>query len=139
MRLASFDDENIVIPSSYRGRPVIHIGIFYDSDFFKRAIEWGFKPSLEFLNNSEQLLNDESLYDLIIENLNFIVLRLSIPGEDENKNITIIKKFNKPQTEGVKGYVCSICGWVYEGSELPSDIVCPLCKHGASEFVKIED
>ena len=44
--------------------------IFYDSDFFKRAIEWGFKPSLEFLNNSEQLLNDESLYDLIINNLN---------------------------------------------------------------------
>jgi flavin reductase (DIM6/NTAB) family NADH-FMN oxidoreductase RutF len=45
----------------------------------------------------------------------------------------------KPQTEGVKGYVCAICGWVYEGAELPSDIVCPLCKHGASDFVKIED
>ena len=40
----------------------------------------------------------------------------------------------KPQTEGKKGYVCKICGWVYEGEELPDDIVCPLCKHGAADF-----
>ena len=37
----------------------------------------------------------------------------------------------------VKGYVCTVCGWVYEGDELPSDIVCPLCKHGAEDFQKI--
>ena len=40
----------------------------------------------------------------------------------------------KPQTEGKKGYVCKICGWVYEGDTLPDDIVCPLCKHGAADF-----
>ena len=45
----------------------------------------------------------------------------------------------KPETKGKNGYVCQICGWVYEGEELPDDIVCPLCKHGASDFVKIED
>lgn len=44
----------------------------------------------------------------------------------------------KPSVEGVKGYVCKICGWVYEGEPLPSDIVCPLCKHGAADFEKIE-
>lgn len=43
----------------------------------------------------------------------------------------------KPETEGKKGYVCKICGWVYEGDELPDDIVCPLCKHGAADFEKI--
>jgi len=43
----------------------------------------------------------------------------------------------KPQTEGVKGYVCQICGFVYEGEELPEDYVCPLCKHGAADFEKI--
>ena len=43
----------------------------------------------------------------------------------------------KPQTEGKKGYVCKICGWVYEGDELPEDIVCPLCKHGAADFEPI--
>ena len=43
----------------------------------------------------------------------------------------------KPQTEGKKGYVCKICGWVYEGDTLPDDIVCPLCKHGAADFEPI--
>ena len=44
----------------------------------------------------------------------------------------------KPQTEGKKGYVCKICGWVYEGDPLPEDIVCPLCKHGAADFEPIK-
>ena len=43
----------------------------------------------------------------------------------------------KPETEGKKGYACKICGWVYEGEELPEDIVCPLCKHGAADFEPI--
>ena len=45
----------------------------------------------------------------------------------------------KPQTSGKKGYVCTVCGWVYEGDELPADLVCPLCKHGASDFIEIEE
>ncbi|MBE6960623.1 MAG: MBL fold metallo-hydrolase [Ruminococcaceae bacterium] len=44
----------------------------------------------------------------------------------------------KPETAGKKGYVCKICGWVYEGEELPDDIVCPLCKHGAADFEPIQ-
>ena len=44
----------------------------------------------------------------------------------------------KPDTEGKKGYVCTVCGWIYEGDELPEDLVCPLCKHGASDFEPIK-
>ena len=44
----------------------------------------------------------------------------------------------KPDTGGKKGWVCNICGYIYEGDELPEDIVCPLCKHGAADFTKIE-
>ncbi|MBR5937967.1 MAG: flavin reductase [Clostridiales bacterium] len=44
----------------------------------------------------------------------------------------------KPETEGKKGFVCKVCGYVYEGDELPDDIVCPLCKHGAADFEPIE-
>ncbi len=44
----------------------------------------------------------------------------------------------KPQTEGKKGFVCKVCGYVYEGDELPEDFVCPLCKHGAADFEPIE-
>ncbi len=44
----------------------------------------------------------------------------------------------KPKTEGKKGYVCTICGYLYEGDTLPDDFVCPLCKHGASDFEEIK-
>jgi len=44
----------------------------------------------------------------------------------------------KPQTEGKKGYVCKICGYVYEGETLPEDFICPLCKHGAADFEPIK-
>ncbi|MBO4868197.1 MAG: flavin reductase [Clostridia bacterium] len=40
----------------------------------------------------------------------------------------------KPETAGKKGFVCKVCGYVYEGDELPEDFVCPLCKHGAADF-----
>ena len=44
----------------------------------------------------------------------------------------------KPETEGKKGYVCKICGYVHEGEELPENIICPLCKHGAADFEPIK-
>ncbi len=44
----------------------------------------------------------------------------------------------KPDTEGKKGFVCKVCGYVYEGDILPDDIICPLCKHGAADFEPIE-
>ena len=44
----------------------------------------------------------------------------------------------KPKTEGKKGYICKICGYVYEGEELPEDFICPLCKHGAQDFEPIQ-
>jgi flavin reductase (DIM6/NTAB) family NADH-FMN oxidoreductase RutF len=45
----------------------------------------------------------------------------------------------KPAAEASKkkGYVCKICGYVYEGDELPPDFICPVCKHGAADFEKL--
>ena len=43
----------------------------------------------------------------------------------------------KPQSEQKKGYRCVICGYVHEGDTLPEDFICPICKHGAKDFVKI--
>ena len=43
----------------------------------------------------------------------------------------------KPQTEGKKGYVCKVCGFIYEGDTLPDDYICPLCKHGVADFEPI--
>jgi len=43
----------------------------------------------------------------------------------------------KPEKAEKKGYVCKICGYVYEGEPLPEDFICPLCKHPASDFEKL--
>ena len=42
----------------------------------------------------------------------------------------------KPSAKPVekKGYICTICGYIYEGEPLPADFVCPICKHGAEDF-----
>lgn len=53
------------------------------------------------------------------------------------------QKYIKPQpaattASGQTGYVCKICGYVYEGDVLPEDFICPLCKHGVSDFEKLK-
>ncbi|MDD2957489.1 MAG: flavin reductase [Lachnospiraceae bacterium] len=45
-----------------------------------------------------------------------------------------IKPKPQPTEEKKKGFVCKICGYVYEGEVLPADFICPLCKHGAEDF-----
>ena len=45
-----------------------------------------------------------------------------------------IKPKKNPAPERGEGYVCKVCGYFYEGSELPEDFVCPLCKHGKDDF-----
>lgn len=48
-----------------------------------------------------------------------------------HKNI----KPSKPKTEEKKkGFICTICGYIYEGDTLPDDFICPWCKHPASDF-----
>ena len=44
----------------------------------------------------------------------------------------------KPNVDGKRGWVCTVCGYVHDEEELPDDFVCPLCKHGASDFEKIK-
>lgn len=45
----------------------------------------------------------------------------------------------KGEKKKMTKWKCSICGYIYEGEELPADFVCPICKQGADKFVKIED
>lgn len=43
----------------------------------------------------------------------------------------------KPDENIKSGYRCKICGYIYEGDPLPPDFICPICKHGAIDFIKI--
>ncbi len=58
-----------------------------------------------------------------------------------DKSVTYQYYFDniKPKPEKKKkGFVCKICGYVYEGETLPSDFICPICKHPASDFEELE-
>ncbi len=60
--------------------------------------------------------------------------------KDETMTYTYYQNYvkPKPQTQGKKGFVCKVCGYIYEGDELPEDFICPLCKHGAADFEPIK-
>lgn len=59
-------------------------------------------------------------------------------SDDESMTYAYYHKNVKPKKNAKKsGYVCSICGYVYEGDTLPEDFVCPICKHGATDFEKL--
>ena len=68
-----------------------------------------------------------------------------VVGNDPSVTYAYYQEHIKPKPqpskkEGgeAKGWRCTVCGYVYEGEELPPDFVCPLCKHGAQDFEKIE-
>ena len=46
-------------------------------------------------------------------------------------------KPEKKAAAGKTAWRCTVCGYIYEGEELPADFICPLCKHPASDFEKV--
>ena len=68
------------------------------------------------------------------------VTEAQVLNDKETMTYTYYLEHVKPQPEptGKKGYVCKICGYIYEGDTLPADFICPLCKHGAADFEPIE-
>ncbi len=63
-------------------------------------------------------------------------------GEGESITYAYYHKHTKPKPKSsekkVAGWRCKICGYIYEGEELPADFICPWCKHGAADFEKIQ-
>ena len=59
---------------------------------------------------------------------------------EETMTYTYYQKNVKPKPDAKikKGYVCKICGYVYEGDPLPEDFICPWCKHPASDFEPLQ-
>lgn len=61
--------------------------------------------------------------------------------EDPSVTYTYYQSHIKPAPQAPKTskttWVCKICGYVYEGEELPPDFICPICKHGAADFEKV--
>ena len=65
------------------------------------------------------------------------VTEARVMSNQDTMTYTYYQNNVKPETEGKKGFVCKVCGYIYEGDELPADYICPLCKHGAADFEPI--
>lgn len=72
-------------------------------------------------------LNDESAQQLM-------ALAHELAEGDTPADTCSQENVKSNQEEDKKGFVCDICGYVYEGEKLPEDFICPLCKHGAEDF-----
>ena len=62
----------------------------------------------------------------------------AVLNDVDTMTYTFYQKNVKPRPqEEIKGWVCDVCGYVFEGDDLPEDFICPLCKHGASDFTRM--
>ena len=63
-------------------------------------------------------------------------------SDEESVTYSFYQNYIKPKPQSdkkAKGFRCTVCGYIYEGDTLPDDFICPICKHPASDFVKIDD
>ena len=60
-------------------------------------------------------------------------------SDDKSATYDYYQNFVKPKPENVakQGWRCKICGYIYEGENLPADYICPICKHGAIDFERL--
>ena len=90
--------------------------------------------------NSFMSLKVEQIVDLDTHSM-FIcaVTEARVITNVETMTYTYYQNYVKPRpaTEGKKGWVCKVCGYIYEGEDLPDDFICPLCKHGVADFEPI--
>ncbi len=61
----------------------------------------------------------------------------NVPSTTYNYYQSNIKPKPVVKASGKTKWVCRICGYVYEGDELPADFICPLCKHPSTDFEKV--
>ena len=93
-----------------------------------------------FLSGSVTSIIDLGTHTLFIAE----VTEAEVLSTDETLTYSYYYKHIKPQQNspatkntGKVGWRCRICGYIYEGEELPPDFICPVCKHGVADFEKI--
>lgn len=96
-------------------------------------------PLVTTYTNSVICLNVRDYVDLGSHGLFICTVEdAKVFSDKETMSYAFYQKNVKPKAQPKKkGYVCKICGYVYEGDELPEDFICPICNHPASDFEKI--
>lgn len=67
------------------------------------------------------------------------VTAAKVLGGENSVTYDFYQKYVKPKPEKTAktGFRCKVCGYIYEGQELPPDYICPVCKHGVQDFEKL--
>ena len=112
--------EKFVTPNLHRSENGLVIQPNYSNSFFSLKVE------------QEVDLDSHTLFICEVTEAKVLSDKPTMTYAYYHKNVK-----PKPEKKS-KGWVCTICGYVYEGEELPDDFICPLCKHSAADFVKIE-
>ena len=86
----------------------------------------------------EQMLDlgTHTLFIAAVEDMDVLADVPSTTYDYYQKNIKP-KPEEKKEKTGKTIWRCTICGYEYEGEELPADFICPICKHPASDFEKV--
>lgn len=114
------DVEKFVSPNLHRSDNGLVIQPDYSNSFFSLKVE------------QEVDLDSHTLFICEVTEAKVLSDKPTMTYTYYHKNVK-----PKPQKKS-KGWVCTICGYIYEGDELPDDYICPLCKHGADVFEKIQ-
>ncbi len=80
-----------------------------------------------------------TVYFAVVSEAKLLSDKPSVTYDDYFRNVKPKPQLNETEQkkDAKSTYVCQICGYVYEGDELPPDFVCPWCKHGADAFEKV--
>ena len=116
------------------GRDIDKFNGFNDISRSENGILYLTEYSNAFLSGKiteEKDLGTHTLFIADVTNAEIITEDTSVTYDYYQKNI---KTASAPKTDGKKGFVCTVCGYIYEGSTLPEDYICPVCKHGAEAF-----
>ena len=115
-----------------------------DADKFQDVFAWRTKNGLMCLRdniNSVISLSVDAYHDMGSHGL-FIcsVTEAHVISDEPSMTYAYYHKNVKPKPDDTKkkGFRCKICGYVYEGENLPDDFICPWCKHGKDDFEAIE-
>lgn len=103
-------------------------GIYYLTEYTNTYISGKVVNTLD--------LGTHTMFIAGVTDCNILNDTTSVTYDYYHKNI---KPKPQPTKETIVGYRCTICGYIYEGDTLPDDFICPICKHGASDFEKINN
>ncbi|MDY4692524.1 MAG: flavin reductase [Blautia sp.] len=116
------------------GRDTDKFAEFEDKSRSDNGLYYLNKYSNAFLSAKVIETKDYGTHTLFIADIEQAEVLSDVPSVTYAYYFDHIKPKPQPADEKKKGFVCKICGYVYEGEELPADFICPWCKHGAADF-----